>query len=273
MSIYQTMPSLSGEDFANLEQSIRDNGIQVPVIVDDEGHTIDGHHRQKIAESLGITCPVEVKFGLTDAQKRTLSLSLNLDRRQLSREQRREVIEGSLKSDPELSNRQHAERTGADHKTVGNVRDRLESTGEIPQSDVRTSADGRERPASQPDRPVTKITDTETHKQECYFDADGTQVEAPAAPERAGRAPKPVLEGEAAAQLNRVEGMQHFSDAIFTLWQLTYPQHRQWLTREVFTRASDAVPPDDRERANPATFRAIADALNTLADEMETSNV
>ena len=59
----------------------------------------------------------------------------------------------SLRADPGLSNREHARRTGADHKTVQAVREESESTGEIPQSETRVSGDGRVRPASQPSRP------------------------------------------------------------------------------------------------------------------------
>lgn len=268
--LFQTMPPLSVDEYANLEQSIRDHGIQVPIIVDEDGVVIDGHHRQKIAESLGVDCPVDVKYGMTDVEKRSLSVSLNIDRRQLSREQRRAIIAESLRADPELSNREHGRRVGVDDKTVGAVRRELESTAEIPQSDVRVSADGRERPATQPERPVTKMTDT--HKEETYWDAStGEQIErAPSVKPR--RAPKPVPTGDAAAQVNREEGVKNFSDALFNFWQMTFPSHREWLIADAWPGANDTLPPDDRERATPATFRAIAEALNQLADEWENTN-
>jgi hypothetical protein len=60
----------------------------------------------------------------------------------------------SLKADPGLSNRQHAERVGVHHNTVAKERAVLTSTGEISQSETRTSRDGRERPATQPPRAV-----------------------------------------------------------------------------------------------------------------------
>lgn len=65
----------------------------------------------------------------------------------------RVLIAESLKSDPQLSNREHARRTGANHETVGSVRKGMESTGEIRQSEKRVSGDGRVRPASQPPCP------------------------------------------------------------------------------------------------------------------------
>jgi hypothetical protein len=57
----------------------------------------------------------------------------------------------------------------------GTVRDELESTGEIPQSDVRVSADGRVRPASQPPRPDPEPTEFFADDQEaadCFAMAD-----------------------------------------------------------------------------------------------------
>lgn len=152
--LFQSMPPLSPEEYASLEASIAVNGVQVPIIVDEFGVVIDGHHRKRIADSLGIEYPTTVRGGLTDAEKRTLALSVNIDRRQIGREQRRELIAASLKADPQLSSREHARRTGAHHTTVETIRQSLESTGEISQSEVRISGDGRERPATQPDRPV-----------------------------------------------------------------------------------------------------------------------
>lgn len=151
--LYQFMPRLSDDEYAKLEQSIREHGIQVPVLVDENGSIIDGHHRREIATRLGIECPEDVRAGLSDAAKRTLALSLNIDRRHLNREQKRALVEASLKADPELSDREHARRTSSSPTTVGTVRDELESTVQIGQSDKRVSADGRERPSTQPTRP------------------------------------------------------------------------------------------------------------------------
>lgn len=60
---------------------------------------------------------------------------------------------GATAPDPELSNREHARRTGVSDNTVGSVRRELESTAQIAQSETRVSGDGRVRPASQPPRP------------------------------------------------------------------------------------------------------------------------
>jgi hypothetical protein len=59
-------------------------------------------------------------------------VSLNVKRRQLTNEQKRETLEKLLKADPEKSNRQIAVAAGVDHKTVGAVRLEAEGRGEIP---------------------------------------------------------------------------------------------------------------------------------------------
>lgn len=158
---FQVMPELSPDEYAELKADIAKNGVAVPVIVDENDDIIDGHHRVKIARELGIPCPVELRDELDDAQKVDLAFALNLHRRHLNREQKRELIARSLKAGPQLSNREHARRTGADHKTVQAVREESESTGEIPQSETRLSADGRERPSTQPERkPIADLPAT-----------------------------------------------------------------------------------------------------------------
>ena len=129
---YQVMPPLSSEEYQELHDDIKVNGVLEPIHVDEEGVVIDGHHRSKIANELGIPCPVITHDDLDDAGKRSLAFTLNLKRRHLNREQRRALIAESLKSDPQLSNREHAKRVGVDHKTVQSVRASSESNGEIP---------------------------------------------------------------------------------------------------------------------------------------------
>lgn len=145
--LFQFLPRLSDDEYTALEKSIVEHGVQVPIVVDENDSIIDGHHRKEIADRLGIGCPRRTASGLDETQKRTLACSLNLDRRHLTQAQKREVVEKSLKADPHLSNRQHAERTGVDHKTVGTQRQALQRRGEIPHVDQHTDSLGRQQPA------------------------------------------------------------------------------------------------------------------------------
>lgn len=155
--LFQALPPLAPDEYRALEESILEHGVMVPIILDENGVVIDGHHRQKITVHHGLPCPSETKSGYTDSEKRTLALSLNIDRRQLSREQKRALIAESLKADPQLSNREHAKRTGVSDKTVGTVRDELEESAEIPHFTERI--DPRTGNASQPASKGKPVTD------------------------------------------------------------------------------------------------------------------
>jgi DDE family transposase/ParB-like nuclease family protein len=94
--LFQALPPLSPEEYRDLEQDILANGILVPIIVDENGVVIDGHHRQKIAKDHNLPCPSEVKTGFTDTYKRSMALSLNINRRHLTREQHMVLINAGL---------------------------------------------------------------------------------------------------------------------------------------------------------------------------------
>lgn len=160
MSRYQLLPDLDPEEYAALRADIAANGVRVPIDVDETGAILDGHHRRRIANQLEIDCPLRVIGGLSEAEKRAHALAVNLHRRTLTREQKRELIAASLAVDPELSDRQHAARTNADHKTVGSVRDEMVGRGEIPHVHERTDSAGRQQPAAK--TRTAKIVNHET---------------------------------------------------------------------------------------------------------------
>ena len=120
---YQVMPPLSSEEYQELYESIKAEGVLEPIHVDEEGVVIDGHHRSRIASELGVPCPVITHDDLDDAGKRALAFTLNLKRRHLSREQRRALGAESVRLDPIRSNREHAQRTGLNHKTIQSIRE------------------------------------------------------------------------------------------------------------------------------------------------------
>lgn len=173
VSRYQLLPPLTDEEYTELEADIVANGVLQPILVDEHGVPIDGHHRKQIAEKHGLRCPtIRCAPNLTDEQKRTLALGTNLHRRHLSREQKRAVIAASLTADPQLSDRQHAERVGASPTTVGDVRSDLEAGGELSKLDSRTGADGRARPA----HVTTTTRTTESTKVERDIDVETGEI-------------------------------------------------------------------------------------------------
>ncbi|MBA7568052.1 hypothetical protein ES695_13850 [Candidatus Atribacteria bacterium 1244-E10-H5-B2] len=76
-----------------MKESIEEQGIQEAIKILPDGAIIDGYHRKKIAQGLGIKdIPYETKR-LNKDKALELGISLNLARRNLSFEQKREIIE------------------------------------------------------------------------------------------------------------------------------------------------------------------------------------
>jgi hypothetical protein len=95
------LPNLSYEEFTALKDSIAVNGVIVPILVDSDGPVpkiIDGNYRKQISLELGYDCPEIVKDDLEEDEKRTLARCLNLTRRQLTQEQKRQLVQYDLKS-------------------------------------------------------------------------------------------------------------------------------------------------------------------------------
>jgi ParB-like chromosome segregation protein Spo0J len=149
---YQLLPELRPEEFEALKQDIAERGVVVPVVVDEFGAILDGHNRARACRELGINdYPVEVRSGLSEADKRVFARKLNVLRRHLTRDQVRQLIGDQLRDPPEWADRRIGRELGVDHKTVGAVRAELGSIGEIPQLEKTVGDDGKARPA-QPSR-------------------------------------------------------------------------------------------------------------------------
>lgn len=81
---YQLLPNLNAEDYARLREDIRERGVMVPIEVDETGAILDGHHRKKIADELGIDCPRVTRINMADHEKRIHAVALNVSRRHLT---------------------------------------------------------------------------------------------------------------------------------------------------------------------------------------------
>ena len=146
---FQLMPDLLSWEYEALKESIRQHGVIVPVVKDEHGTIIDGHHRERACRDLKVKdIPTITLAGLTDEQKRDHALVLNMVRRKITRKQMRAIIATELRRTPDISNRWLAEIIGSTNKTVESVRRELLSIGEIPQCDSYRAKDGRRYPAT-----------------------------------------------------------------------------------------------------------------------------
>jgi transposase-like protein len=113
---FQLFDALDPATEAALRASIKRFGVIVPVVIDQRGRIIDGHHRKRIADELGLRVNQTVRRVRDDAEAEELARTLNEDRRQLDIEDRRRVV-ADLRSEGH-SLRAIAGAVGVDAATV-----------------------------------------------------------------------------------------------------------------------------------------------------------
>src|SRR6266545_430459 len=117
---------LTPKEYQGLYASIAKYGVRHKVVLDDWNGIIDGANRLRIAAKLGLSVDYEARSGLKEKEKEELALSLNLDRRHLTSEEREQAraerkereVQGRQEG---KSTRQIAEEEGVSHQQV--VRD------------------------------------------------------------------------------------------------------------------------------------------------------
>lgn len=146
---YQVMPDLPEADFDALKADIALRGVLVPVEKDEYGNVLDGHHRIRACEELGITdYPVIVRVGLGEPEKRLHARILNVLRRQLTDVERQEQAR-AMRADG-ASLRTIAEALGVSAATVlRDIRATVSNETVDPPSRI-VGKDGKSRPASRP---------------------------------------------------------------------------------------------------------------------------
>jgi hypothetical protein len=160
-------PMMSEAELQELSDDINERGmLNRPIVWNGDGKLwlLDGRSRLDAMELAGeLTLRVSgssvcaeyqghpINFWLVDTDDPYgVAISLNICRRHLTGEQKRDLIAKLLKAAPEKSNRQIAQTVKADDKTVGIVRRDMERRAEIPHVETRTDTKGREQPATKP---------------------------------------------------------------------------------------------------------------------------
>ena len=120
-SLSQIVPEMTPEDFGRLKESIAQRGFLVEhSIVLFEGRILDGGHRYKAAQQLGVT-PTFREFIGSEAQARAFILASNADRRHLTKSQVAQVFVNANALAPEksqLTTKQISAQSGATEKAV-----------------------------------------------------------------------------------------------------------------------------------------------------------
>ena len=131
------IPPLSSEEFKDLADDIKKNGLRVPVtlLIDDNSNRalLDGRHRLDALELAGRdNLPDDLKVSEFTYLEKGIDpyayvISTNIYRRHLTltTEQKRKLITKLLKATPEKSNRQIGDIVKADGKTVSSVRRKI----------------------------------------------------------------------------------------------------------------------------------------------------
>jgi ParB/RepB/Spo0J family partition protein len=128
--VQKVNPPLTDAEFERLKKDIEERGIQVPLEITEEGEIVCGNHRWKAAKELGLnTVPCVVRH-LREESIVLHAIKDNLNRRQLSKEQREKMIDELLKySKPQgrptktgqltaLTQKDIAEKAGVSERTV-----------------------------------------------------------------------------------------------------------------------------------------------------------
>lgn len=181
-------PMLDPEQLDQLAADIQKNGLLQPVTIyvppypDATPVLIDGRNRLDALQQLGkirvrndrvefegwasgqwlrlshATHIVKLDSKLARDDPYAYVASLNVHRRHLSREQKREAVEKILAANPAVSDRRIGKVVGVDGKTVGAVRGAMERRAEIPHVSLVTDTKGRQQPV---DRKVRLLVSTE----------------------------------------------------------------------------------------------------------------
>ena len=89
---YQSLlPPLSEIEFCLLKQSIKEDGLHIPIIINKHGVILDGHHRFRACKELGFTPKYYVMEFIDSLEEKQFVMESNLRRRQLGLFQKVEV--------------------------------------------------------------------------------------------------------------------------------------------------------------------------------------
>ena len=136
------VPPISDEEYQRLKDDIEENGVLVPIAINEQKCIIDGINRTRAASELGMkSIPFHMHCCLDKEETLDLSIKLNALRRQWGKDQRLSLAV-SLRKD-KYSYRRIGKVLNLSHETVRRHLNSLGDTEDFP--DTNVGADGVER--------------------------------------------------------------------------------------------------------------------------------
>ena len=161
MNWLDIIPPLSRDEFDALKQDIRDHGVKVSLVYDQHDQLVDGRHRRKVCDELGVPeekVPKDHRRFANDEERLEYVLAANVKRRHLSLEQKKEIaakLRHPVMGNPLMGKSQErvARLMGVDQRTIdrweGKEPDEITSNRQMPNAcsppDLRISVPDHER--------------------------------------------------------------------------------------------------------------------------------
>jgi hypothetical protein len=134
---YQVMGPLTEEEYAGLKSSIQDDGVDPsnPVVVDEDGYVLEGHHTAQACDELDIEeIPVVRKTELSESEKRDYAYSRNMSRRHMGKAAKFNTTQAYLMEDhvsPDTPQNEVAEFLSVGQSTVSRAKTELAKNEEV----------------------------------------------------------------------------------------------------------------------------------------------
>ncbi|MDH3203084.1 MAG: DNA methyltransferase [Nitrosopumilus sp.] len=119
------VPPLPAKEYNQLKSSIRTNGLYLPIIINEKGTILDGHHRHRICNELQIQGKYKVKKFESKLLEKKFVILVNLDRRQLNDFQRAELAIPLLEIETELAKERKEKGTLAPFGAKGKATEKV----------------------------------------------------------------------------------------------------------------------------------------------------
>lgn len=158
---FQIFPRLPAAVEDALRASISRFGVLVPVVKDQQGRIVDGHHRSRIADELGVEYRVDTVTVTDDDEAKEMARTLNADRRHLTEEQRLAAV-ALLAGETVAVGREEVARhspnaiagaLGVSLKTVQDDIEQLTTASKLSRPEKTLGQDGKVRPTKRASEP------------------------------------------------------------------------------------------------------------------------